>query len=48
MKRLMREKGQGITEYALIIAFIAILLISALALFQDRLSTLFSRIASGI
>jgi Flp pilus assembly pilin Flp len=48
MKRLMREKGQGIMEYALIIAFIAVLLISALALIQDRLSTLFSRIASGI
>ncbi len=40
-----REKGQGLVEYALIIAFIAILIIAALAFVTGGLNSIFSRIA---
>jgi pilus assembly protein Flp/PilA len=43
-----QEKGQGLVEYALIIALIAILLLAVLALVTGALSTVFSRIASAI
>ncbi len=43
-----KEKGQGLVEYALIIALIAILLIAVLALVTNSLSTVFSRISSAI
>jgi pilus assembly protein Flp/PilA len=43
-----KEKGQGLVEYALIIALIAILLLAVLALVTGALSTVFSRIASAI
>lgn len=42
------EKAQGLVEYALILIFIAVLLIGALALVSTSLSTMFSRIASAI
>ncbi len=40
-----REKGQGLVEYALIIAFIAILIIAALGFITGGLNSIFSRIA---
>ena len=43
-----KERGQGLVEYALIIALIAILLIAALGLVTGALSTVFSRIKSAI
>jgi pilus assembly protein Flp/PilA len=43
-----KERGQGLVEYALIIALIAILLIAALGLVTGALNTVFSRIKSAI
>jgi pilus assembly protein Flp/PilA len=43
-----KEKGQGLVEYALIIALIAILLIVALGWVTGALSTVFSRIQSAL
>jgi pilus assembly protein Flp/PilA len=45
---LHSEEGQGMAEYALIIALIAILLVAALLLVKNNLSNTFSRIGSGL
>jgi pilus assembly protein Flp/PilA len=43
-----KEKGQGLVEYALIIALIAILLIVVLGLVTGALSGVFSTISSAL
>jgi pilus assembly protein Flp/PilA len=43
-----RERGQGLVEYALIIALIAILLVGALTLLKNQLSGVFSTISSSL
>jgi Flp pilus assembly pilin Flp len=40
--------GQGLVEYALILAFIAIAVIVSLVFFGDRLTTLYSKLGSSI
>jgi pilus assembly protein Flp/PilA len=43
-----RERGQGLVEYALIIALVAILLVGALTLLKGQLSTVFSNISNSL
>jgi len=45
---LRREEGQGLVEYALIIALVAVLLIVALVALKDQISTTFSNIEVGL
>jgi pilus assembly protein Flp/PilA len=42
------QEGQGLVEYALIIAFIAILVIVALIFLRTQISTLFSRVGNSL
>ena len=42
------HEGQGLVEYALIIAFIAILVIVALIFLRGQISTLFSRVGNSL
>ncbi len=42
------DDGQGLVEYALIIAVIAIAVIVAMLFFRDQLSTLFSNIGNNL
>lgn len=43
-----REEGQGMVEYALIIALIAVLLIAVLLLTKDQISGTYSTIVSAM
>ena len=43
-----QSNGQGLVEYALILAFIAIVLFIGVVFFGARLSTIYSRLASSI
>jgi pilus assembly protein Flp/PilA len=43
-----RERGQGLVEYALIIALVAILLVVALTTLQGKLSGVFSNISGSL
>ena len=45
---LRGEEGQGLVEYALIIALIAILLVVALMALQGQLSNVFSNISNAL
>jgi len=44
----LREKGQGLVEYALILVLIAIVVIAVLTLLGTRVSEVFSRIANAL
>ena len=43
-----RQKGQGLVEYALIIAFIAIVVIVAMVFLRGQISNLFSRVGNSL
>lgn len=45
---LQDEKGQGLTEYALIIALIAIVVVGALTLLGDQIAVLFEEITTEL
>jgi len=42
------DQGQGLVEYALIIAVIAVAVIVAMVFFRDQLQTLFSNIGNNV
>ena len=44
----LREKGQGLVEYALILVLIAVVVIAILALLGEQVSTVFSQIYSAL
>ena len=41
-------EGQGLVEYALIIAFIAIVVIVAMVFLQGKITTLFSKVGNSL
>lgn len=43
-----RERGQGLVEYAIILAFVAIVVISVVRLIGPRVGNTFSTIASSL
>ncbi len=45
---ICNQKGQGMVEYALIIAGVAILLIGALTLLKDEISGVFTTITNAL
>ncbi|WP_366923030.1 Flp family type IVb pilin [Metallumcola ferriviriculae] len=45
---LFDEKGQAMTEYGLILALIAVLLIGTLLLLKDELVTMFEKVVTGL
>ena len=42
------EEGQGLVEYALIIAFIAVVVIVAMVFLRTQITTLFSRVGNSL
>ena len=42
------HEGQGLVEYAIIVALTAVLVIVALIFLRDRISTLFSRVGNSL
>lgn len=45
---LPRKKGQGLTEYALIIALVAIVAVAALTLLGGQIETIFGDITTSL
>ena len=46
--RCMDERGQGTTEYAILVGVLVVIAIVAVALFKDKLQELWNAIANGI
>lgn len=46
--RLCNERGQGTTEYAILVGVLVVIAIAAIALFRPRLQELWNSIAEGI
>ena len=42
------SEGQGLVEYALIIAFIAVVVIVAMVFLQSRITSLFSKVGNSL
>ena len=48
LRRLRREEGQGLVEYALILALIAILVIVALKFLQPQISNTLNNVSNAL
>jgi len=49
VKRLWKEeKGQGMAEYGLILALVAVLLVGSLLAMKDKLVNLFTDVGTGL
>jgi Flp pilus assembly pilin Flp len=48
MKNLRRRRGQGMTEYIIIVGLIAILLITAVETFKNKLGETFQKSTTAI
>lgn len=46
--RTLSERGQGTTEYAILVGILAVIAMIAIAAFRDRISELWDAIASGV
>lgn len=44
---LPREEGQGLVEYAMILVFVAIVVIAILALLGPQIANVFSQVTAG-
>ncbi len=42
------QEGQGLVEYAIIVALTAVIVIVALLFLRDRIATLFSRVGNSL
>lgn len=47
MRLFKEEEGQGMTEYALIIALVAVILVASLVAFRGKIAEVFTNIQSG-
>ena len=47
-RKLSCEKGQGTTEYAILVGVLVVIAILAIMLFKDKLAELWNAIAEGI
>ena len=47
-KLIMDESGQGLTEYALIIALVAVALIAVMITFRTQIGTVFTNLVTAI
>ena len=45
---ISKEKGQGLVEYAIILAFVALVVISVVRLLGPRIGNTFSTVASSL
>jgi pilus assembly protein Flp/PilA len=48
MKNLRRRRGQGMTEYIIIVGLIAILLVAAVETFKNKLAETFNKSTNAI
>lgn len=47
LSRLQQEEGQGLAEYALILAFIAIVAVAAVTFLGTQISTILSQVGNS-
>ena len=45
---LLRERGQGLVEYALILVLVALVVIAVLLLIGPQIANVFSRVTNGL